>query len=103
MGVSGGKNDEGESPEECLKRELHEELGIEASAGQALPTATHRYPSFLVTLYPFTCKIISGEITLHEHRAMAWLPVENLNALDWAEVDLSVIEEYQRQVDSTNV
>ena len=96
----GGKIDEGESPEECLKRELIEELGIEASVGQPLPTTTHHYPSFTVTLYPFICKIISGEITLHEHSAMVWLPGEELHTLDWAEADLPVIEEYQRQVDS---
>ena len=94
----GGKIDEGESPEECLKRELHEELGIEASVGQSCPTTTHHYQSFSVTLYPFICEIISGEITLHEHSAMIWLPIKELQKLDWAEADLPVIEEYQRQI-----
>ena len=79
MGVPGGKIDEGERPEECLKRELIEELGIEASVGQPRPTTTHHYPSFTVTLYPFICKIISGEITLYEHSAMVWLPGEELH------------------------
>lgn len=94
----GGKIDEGESPEECLKRELYEELGIEASVGQACPPTTHHYPSFSVTLYPFICEIISGEITLHEHTAIIWLPIKELHTLDWAEADLPVIEEYQRQI-----
>ena len=93
----GGKIDEGESPEECLKRELVEELGIEASVGQPFPTTTHQYPSFTVTLYPFTCEIISGEITLHEHSAMVWLPAEQLHTLDWAEADWPVIDAYRRQ------
>ena len=94
----GGKIDEGESPQECLKRELHEELGIEAAVGQPLTVTTHHYPSFSVTLYPFICEIISGEITLHEHSAMVWLRREELHKLDWAEADLSVIEEYQKQI-----
>jgi 8-oxo-dGTP diphosphatase len=97
----GGKIDEGESPEECLRRELHEELGIEASVGQALPISTHHYPSFSVTLYPFICEIISGEITLHEHRAMVWLPIEELHTLDWAEADWPIIKEFQRQFHRT--
>ena len=91
----GGKIDWGESPEECLKRELHEELGIEAFVGQACPTTTHHYPSFSVTLYPFICEIISGEITLHEHSAMVWLASEELHSLDWAEADIPVIADYK--------
>ena len=94
----GGKIDEGESPEECLKRELNEELGIEAFVSQPHPTTTHQYPSFSVTLYPFICEIISGEITLHEHNAMIWLPIKELHTLDWAKADWPVIEEYQRQI-----
>lgn len=93
----GGKIDEGESPEECLRRELREELGIEASVGQARPVTTHSYPAFSVTLYPFMCEIISGKITLHEHRAMAWMPIEELQTLDWAEADLPIIREYQEE------
>ena len=96
----GGKIDDGESPEECLKRELHEELGIEASVGQSLSSTTHCYPSFSVTLYPFMCDIISGEISLHEHCAMVWLPREELHALDWAEADWPVIEECQRRFEN---
>ena len=99
----GGKIDEGESPQECLKRELREELGIDASVGQPLTATTHQYPSFSVTLYPFICKIISGDITLHEHSAMVWLPVEELHTLDWCEADWPVIEECQKQFDRTNV
>ena len=95
----GGKIDEGESPEECLKRELIEELGIEVAIGRALPPITHHYPSFSVTLYPFICEIISGEITLHEHSAMVWLPREELHNLEWAEADWPVIKNYQRQFD----
>jgi len=94
----GGKIDEGESPEECLKRELIEELGIETFVGHACPTTTHHYPSVSVTLYPFICEIVSGEITLHEHNAMIWLPIKELHTLDWAKADWPVIEEYQRQI-----
>jgi 8-oxo-dGTP diphosphatase len=98
----GGKIDAGESPEECLRRELREELGIEASVGQARPVTTHGYPAFSVTLYPYLCEITSGKITLHEHRAMVWLPIEELHTLDWAEADLPIIKEYQEQFRRNN-
>ncbi|KKO20243.1 MAG: CTP pyrophosphohydrolase [Candidatus Brocadia fulgida] len=91
----GGKIHNGESFPECLKRELQEELGIEAAVGHPLLPATHNYPTFSVTLHPFVCKIISGEITLHEHVALAWLTPQELPTLDWAEADIPVIESYR--------
>jgi len=88
----GGKIHDGESPEECLKRELREELGVEASVGKSLPETTHHYPDFSVTLHPFICRIVSGQITLHEHNAYVWLPMEELHTLDWAEADWPIIQ-----------
>lgn len=98
----GGKIHEGESPEECLRRELVEELGIRIKVGKGLPIVTHHYESFSVTLYPYVCSIESGEIVLHEHAAIAWLPREQLDTLDFAEADLPVIAGYQEIVVSGN-
>lgn len=91
----GGKIDPGESPEECLRRELVEEMGIHVSVGKSLPLSTHHYPTFTVTLHPFVCSIQSGEIVLYEHAAVTWLSPEELHALDWAEADVPVIESYR--------
>ena len=93
----GGKIRPNELPTDCLRRELVEELGLNINIGAALPPHTHCYQTVTVTLYPFICTIESGEITLHEHAAFAWLPPEELHALDWAEADLPVIDDYQRQ------
>ncbi|MCM2357268.1 MAG: (deoxy)nucleoside triphosphate pyrophosphohydrolase [Geobacteraceae bacterium] len=93
----GGKIDPGESPDLCLRRELMEEMGISISIGRELSPNTHQYPTFTVTLYPFVCAIQSGEITLHEHAAITWLPPQELHLLDWAEADIPVIESYLAQ------
>jgi 8-oxo-dGTP diphosphatase len=90
----GGKINDGESPQECLRREIAEEMGVSINVERALPPHTHNYPSFTVTLYPFICAIDSGKIILHEHAAIAWLTPEELPSLDWAEADLPVIETY---------
>jgi len=90
----GGKIEAGESYEECLVRELQEELGVHISVGKPLQPATHSYATFTVTLYPFLCMILSGELTLHEHAEIAWLPPAALPTLDWAEADLPVIKDY---------
>ena len=98
MGVSGGKLEEGESPEECLRREMLEEMGIGIAISDALTPHTHSYPDFTVTLYPFRCTLEPGEIALHEHAALCWLPPERLHELDWAEADLPVIHDYRARV-----
>lgn len=94
----GGKMEPGEGREECLKRELVEEMGVEIEVGRALTPATHHYPTFTVTLYPYVCSIVSGEITLHEHSAISWLPAPRMLELDWADADLPVIAEYQQSL-----
>ncbi|MDA8427878.1 MAG: (deoxy)nucleoside triphosphate pyrophosphohydrolase [Geobacteraceae bacterium] len=93
----GGKLEAGESPEVCLRRELMEELGVSVAVGRALPLHTHSYDSFMVTLYPFFATILSGDITLHEHAAILWLPPEELHILDWAAADWPVIRAIEKQ------
>ena len=90
----GGKIESGESPEECLFRELMEELGISVFISAPLSPVTHSYVDFTVTLYPFTCRIAGGIITLHEHHALQWIEPQRMPELDWAAADLPVIDEY---------
>ena len=91
----GGKIKEGESPEDCLSRELIEEMGIQPAVGRPLPPSTHHYDEFTVTLFPFICSIRSGDIKLHEHAAATWLPPGDLSSLDWAEADMPVLNSYR--------
>ncbi len=93
----GGKIEAGESPEESLRREIREELGVEIAIAGALPPSTHDYPALTVTLHPFLCALVAGEPVLHEHEAVVWLPPERLGELDWAEADLPVLAEYRRR------
>jgi 8-oxo-dGTP diphosphatase len=97
MGIPRRQDQErGERTSACLKRELREELGIGISVGPPLAPTTHHYRAFTITLYPFRCRIVAGDITLHEHAALVWLPPAELHALDWAEADLLVIDQYRR-------
>ena len=74
----GGKLEAGESVEEALRRELHEELGITIGAVQPWKTEMHDYPHALVRLH--FCKVFewTGAFEMREQQSMAWqqLPVE---------------------------
>lgn len=97
----GGKIESGETPEECLIRELREELGVSVFIGAALSPATHSYPDFTVTLYPFTCRLAGGSITMHEHHALKWIEPQRMPELDWAAADRPIISEYMTMVLNT--
>jgi 8-oxo-dGTP diphosphatase len=99
----GGKIEADESPEECLSRELMEELGVTVFIGDALPLATHGYIDFTVTLYPFTCRLTGGVITMHEHHALQWIEPQRMQELDWAAADLPVIRDYLAAADTATV
>jgi 8-oxo-dGTP diphosphatase len=90
----GGKIESGETAEQCLIREVREELGISVIIEEALSGTTHRYTDFTVTLHPFTCRQSAGTITLHEHSAMLWIPPHQMVELDWAAADLPIISAY---------
>ena len=91
----GGKIEPGESPSECLHREIFEELGVRISISRQLPLSRHEYPNLAVTLYPFVVTIVSGNIQLREHAAAIWLSPEQPSGLDWAEADLPVLAAYR--------
>lgn len=90
----GGKIHANESCEECLVRELMEELNVQVAIKSTLTPVTCDYEDFTVTLYPFVCEITEGDMVLHEHRAIKWLLPTELLSLEWPEADIPVIEEY---------
>lgn len=94
----GGKLEPGETEEECIVREIREELGITVGIIKRLPSAVYDDGKQTINLIPFECFIVKGEILLAEHVAFLWLGPEELNNLDWAEADLPVVENYIRSL-----
>ena len=88
----GGKIEVGESREDALVREIHEELAVDINGLQHLMTVEHSYPDFHLTMYAYACVLTEGEVVLREHVALKWLNVAELSSLDWAAADLPVVE-----------
>ncbi len=93
----GGKIEENETAEECLIREIKEELNIEIEITASLSPNDYQYPDKLIRLIPFICRQTGGEIVLKEHADYKWLEVKDLLDLDWAEADVGVVKSYIQQ------
>ena len=65
----GGKIEEGETPQDALKREIREELDTEISVGELIDTIEYDYPTFHLSMDCFWCEIVKGDLVLKEHEA----------------------------------
>jgi 8-oxo-dGTP diphosphatase len=90
----GGKIEPSETAEQCLVREIKEELDIAVEIIKALPANRHIYPTITIELIPFICRYTEGEIILKEHAQYQWLPANELLTLDWADADVPIVENY---------
>lgn len=88
----GGKMEQGETPQQALKREIKEELDTEIEVGELLETVEYDYPNFHLTMHCFLCTIKSGDLVLKEHEAAKWLTKETLDSVDWLPADKGLIE-----------
>jgi 8-oxo-dGTP diphosphatase len=87
----GGKVRPGESPEECLRREIKEELNLEIRVDRHCCTVRHRYPDFDIELITFWCSIMAGELRLAEHEQVRWITLAEASQYDFVEADIKVI------------
>jgi 8-oxo-dGTP diphosphatase len=87
----GGKLKPGETPENCVIREIMEELGVDISVQKLLPTVKHTYRTRKIKLIPFVCRIERGQICLSEHRSYRWVHRSLLEQMDLLEADVEVV------------
>jgi 8-oxo-dGTP diphosphatase len=90
----GGKVEAGESDEQALRRELQEELGVDASIGPRLGPDLPIGDTAVLRVY--VCRILSGEPTLIDHDEHRWLTADALESIPWIPVDLPLIDELRR-------
>jgi 8-oxo-dGTP diphosphatase len=87
----GGKVEAGESPEECLVRELAEEIGVVVRPSGILEVVFHRYPEKCVLLLFYKCEILEGEPRPLECEEVRWVAPVDLPSLDWAPADIPFV------------
>jgi mutator protein MutT len=92
----GGKREEGESLEECLHRELFEELSIRVDVPIPYRVIQHAYPERTVELHFFRCAIEQGEAAPVDCEEIRWVLPEELAQFEFPPADRVIIDALQR-------
>ena len=90
--IPGGKLESGETPEQCIVREIREELATEVKAEKILGVVDYDYPTFHLTMHCILCSIVSGDLKLLEHEAAKWVTKETLRYVDWLPADRLILD-----------
>lgn len=90
----GGKTDEGESEEECIIREVAEELSMNIVISGKLEPVEYDYGYKQIKLFPFISDTLEEMPLLSEHLAYKWISVENLLNVDFSAADILVAKQY---------
>lgn len=88
----GGKIEKGETAEECLKREIKEELKINVRIGDFFGESLYYYPQGAIQLLAYWAYWESGGIELMVHDEYKWVSIKELDYYDFAPADLPLVK-----------
>jgi 8-oxo-dGTP diphosphatase len=88
----GGKIESGETPEDCLKREMEEEFGIGVTTGDHFGESIYHYDHGSIKLLVYRTTWVAGEFTIRDHQAIEWVSIDDLTDYDFAPADKPFVE-----------
>ena len=88
----GGKLEEGETLEECLKRELKEELDIEVEVKDYIASSFFSCNDLEIELIAYRVKYLSGELKLVDHEEVKWISPDELSKYEFTLPDIPIVE-----------
>lgn len=95
----GGKLEPGETIEQCIRREIEEELAIEVEVGcRILTIEEHTYQTIKVTLYVHDCLYISGKPQPLESEEILWADVMELGRYEFPQANFKIIQILQQKI-----
>lgn len=94
----GGKLHQDESPEDCLARELHEELALRCSIGSKVAESHYHYDHGEFTICAYEVSVESGTLSLSVHDRAEWVDVRNLLDFHLAPADIPIAQAIQEDL-----
>lgn len=93
----GGKLKIGESPGNCLKREIREELGIDINVKEIYFAVNHQYSQKHILLLAYLAEFKSGNFLLADHEEVQWIQVHQLRDFELSPADIPIADKLIRQ------
>ncbi|PZD94463.1 8-oxo-dGTP diphosphatase MutT [Paenibacillus sambharensis] len=88
----GGKLEEGETVQSCIKRELLEEMNLDVEPGELLGTNIHAYGERVIRLHACMAAYKGGEVQLTDHDRYTWVARNELRMFDFAPADIKFVD-----------
>jgi mutator protein MutT len=89
----GGKCEPGESPHDCLLREIREEVDLVVEIVEPLAKIQHDYPHASITLHPFLCRHVSGEARALASQRILWVRPDELREHQFPPANATLLAE----------
>ncbi len=89
----GGKVKSDETHDDCIRREIKEELSIDIVIKRWLVPIEYSYPDIKIRLIPCIATITGGTLKLIEHSKYEWVKTEDLPSYDWSQADVAVVKQ----------
>lgn len=89
----GGKIEKGETPEDCIIREIKEELDADIRIIKKLNVIEYNYPSFHLVMHNFIVQMKNPHILLREHEASRYVDLNEVDTIDFLEADKLVLKD----------
>jgi 8-oxo-dGTP diphosphatase len=92
----GGKIRPNESPAQCLKREIQEELGIEIAVGEFFGESVYAYEDKTIRLLAYRVRAEGGEMSRNDHAELAWVAIADLGRYRFCPADVPFTEKLRK-------